>query len=452
MTVTAIGRRARRGRRPGQGQARRGAGRGRARAGRHVTRRRTGPGAAAAGAPLPRTTCSGSAPPRRSRRAAATPSRAARSARSPTSRSTGPRCGAPSPPRSPRPAPHHTTPWRFVLLESRGIAARLLDAMAARVGGGPARPTASTRPASRKRLRRGDVLRARAVLVVPCPASRTGPTTTRTSGAAGFERDLFLVAGGAAVQNLWSPGRRGPGVGVGLLDVFCPDVVREVLGLPATWEPMGAVAVGHAAASPRRAPASATSAASCDVLVTEPAHRCRRARYDHVADRRPVAAGPLLAFYRDTLGGRFLHGEVLDIGAVVVTLRVGDAKIELHGADTGFGVLRRVLRGHRAGAAASTTSPSRSPTSRLPSPSLDTHGIRPFGLVHDPRALVRGVRAPARQRRGPASSSPRSARTSWTWPPTISMPCSLPRADTGPAASVGRSPPAHRSGSRSGSC
>jgi methylmalonyl-CoA/ethylmalonyl-CoA epimerase len=52
------------------------------------------------------------------------------------------------------------------------------------------------------------------------------------------------------------------------------------------------------------------------------------ATFDHVA-----VAGPslpdLLRFYRDTLGGRFRYGEVLDIGAVVATLIVGEGKVEL---------------------------------------------------------------------------------------------------------------------------
>lgn len=52
------------------------------------------------------------------------------------------------------------------------------------------------------------------------------------------------------------------------------------------------------------------------------------ARFDHTAVAGPSMA-PLVAFYRDTLGGRFSHGEVLPIGAVVITLTFGESRIEL---------------------------------------------------------------------------------------------------------------------------
>jgi coenzyme F420-0:L-glutamate ligase/coenzyme F420-1:gamma-L-glutamate ligase len=42
--------------------------------------------------------------------------------------------------------------------------------------------------------------------------------------------------------------------------MFCRDVVREVLGLPDEWDPMGAVGVGHAAAPPRERPARSADA------------------------------------------------------------------------------------------------------------------------------------------------------------------------------------------------
>lgn len=147
------------------------------------------------------------------------------------------------------PAPHHTTPWRFVLLESEGARLELLDAMRdAWIA--DLRRDGKSEESVAKRVRRGDVLRSAPYLVVPCLVT-DGAHDYGHARRDAAEREMFVVAMGAGVQN-FLVALAGERLGSAWVSstMFCRDVVRKVLGLPDDWDPMGAVAVGHAAVAP----------------------------------------------------------------------------------------------------------------------------------------------------------------------------------------------------------
>ncbi|MBB4948947.1 coenzyme F420-0:L-glutamate ligase/coenzyme F420-1:gamma-L-glutamate ligase [Kitasatospora gansuensis] len=158
------------------------------------------------------------------------------------------------------PAPHHTTPWRFVLLETPEVRTRLLDAMLAAWQRDLRELDGWDDAKVARRTARGDVLRDAPYLVVPClvmDGSHDYPDARRAAA----EREMFTVAIGAAVQNLLVT-LTGEGYGSAWVSstMFCRDTVRDVLDLPEGWDPMGAIAVGRPAEGPKERQARSAEA------------------------------------------------------------------------------------------------------------------------------------------------------------------------------------------------
>jgi coenzyme F420-0:L-glutamate ligase/coenzyme F420-1:gamma-L-glutamate ligase len=152
------------------------------------------------------------------------------------------------------PAPHHSTPWRFVVLESAGARDGLCDAML-EAWITDLRGDGFTEEQIARRVRRGVPLRRAPLIVVPClvlDAAHTYPDEGRNRS----ERSMFEVAMGAAVENLLVT-LAAEGLGSCWISstLFCQEVAARAMGVPAGWLPMGAIGVGHpASAAPSRPP------------------------------------------------------------------------------------------------------------------------------------------------------------------------------------------------------
>lgn len=153
------------------------------------------------------------------------------------------------------PAPHHTRPWRVVRLTDDTRTA-LLDAMADRWRHDLAGDDLDPDRIERRIARSDAVLRTAPALLVPfvtLDGAHRYPDERRRVA----ERDLFVLSGGAALQNLQVVlAAHGFGAAWISSTVFCPDTVRAVLDLPDDWQPLGMVAVGapHPDLAPRPRP------------------------------------------------------------------------------------------------------------------------------------------------------------------------------------------------------
>lgn len=142
------------------------------------------------------------------------------------------------------PAPHHTHPVRFVWLQTPARRARLLDRMRDKWRSdlaGDGKPA----DAIERRVARGQILYDAPEVVIPMlvpDGAHSYPDAARTEA----EHTMFTVAVGAAVQGLLvALAVRGVGSCWIGSTIFAADLVRDELGLPSDWEPLGAIAIGY---------------------------------------------------------------------------------------------------------------------------------------------------------------------------------------------------------------
>ena len=144
------------------------------------------------------------------------------------------------------PAPHRTRPWRFVVVETSDARRRLLDAMQ-RQWVSDLRADGLDDTSIKQRVRRGDVLRHAPLLVVPALVT-VDQDPYADERRASAEQLMFVLSMGAATQNLLvSLSAEGVGSAWVGATLFCPGLVRDVLGLPEQWQPTGIIAVGFPA-------------------------------------------------------------------------------------------------------------------------------------------------------------------------------------------------------------
>jgi len=148
------------------------------------------------------------------------------------------------------PAPHHSTPWRFLSLDAfdpqqQRKRTALLDAMA-QTWQRDLQAEGKSEDEVTKRIARGDILRTAPCVVVPFMDLAAGAHTyPEVGGRNNSERDMFLVAGGAAVENfLISISGQGYGSAWISSTLFCADTVRMQLTLSESFIPLGAIAIG----------------------------------------------------------------------------------------------------------------------------------------------------------------------------------------------------------------
>jgi coenzyme F420-0:L-glutamate ligase/coenzyme F420-1:gamma-L-glutamate ligase len=151
------------------------------------------------------------------------------------------------------PAPHHTRPWTFVALDAPPSKRALLAAIAAAWRTDLRRDGTPEETIERRIARSDEILGAAPTLIVPFVRFE-GAHPYGDAERAAAEREMFLLAGGAAIQNLLLALHAQDIASCWISStLFCQEETRAALGMDEAWHALGTVACGPAGtgAAPR---------------------------------------------------------------------------------------------------------------------------------------------------------------------------------------------------------
>jgi F420 biosynthesis protein FbiB-like protein len=142
------------------------------------------------------------------------------------------------------PSAHNRRPWRFIVIDNDYTKERLTDAMNAVLRADLAADGLSPDQIEAHAARRRARLTRAPVLVLLCMTMadmddypdderRHAEWTMATQSVALAGQNLLLAAHAEGLGTCWL-----------CAPLFCPDVVRDVLGLPADWEPQAFISLG----------------------------------------------------------------------------------------------------------------------------------------------------------------------------------------------------------------
>lgn len=152
------------------------------------------------------------------------------------------------------PSPHGSQPWRFVVITQPKNRERLAGAMAEswrsnlEMDNEPAAVIEGRLAGSRRRLLEAPVL---VIVCLHTAELDRYPDLARAEA----ERTMAVQSLGACVENmLLAAYASGIDAGWMCAPLFCPEIVVDALGLDPALTPHGLIAMGHAAADPKRRP------------------------------------------------------------------------------------------------------------------------------------------------------------------------------------------------------